>query len=518
MAFTRRILWGWQPDAWQDEWQHDAVSGAWFELLRWGGCGAGEVTLARPFALRHSAPCGSWLAFENPAGTRWYLGQIVERRARWPQGITLRLQGPGARLQHLFPGAYAGNAFSVPQRFAVSDDFLEDPDASQQHTTRIRSLRDLLGQLYQHLIAPHTTIRWDDGLIAPADVSLRSFKFRGEDSLAEILHDLASRAQQAAWGVDEQQRLFFLSTPPEPACVITLGEATPHLTEITTHEWLYNRLLLTGGYEYTSSLPPMARRWRGHYRDLPSIAEHGERRLALTLPWIRTAEDARSFAAGFFRSYAHPCTRYEVTWLSEHLPRPWSQPVELRDPQTRLFLGPMARLRVQFDRVPLLQLQLGVADPHQLLAVTRHLETYPLVPMVGHTGWGGEDLSLSGSADEAADSALPERWQVAFPGLTAGSCPSCPAWQATWMLQREVGIPGVEVWRAELPRCTHQRLTQLELRLAGGQLVLRVFAHGQISTYRRQGPLTAGQPCTLSLEYGAPCCTQWPSEITIVPA
>src|SRR5262245_22861168 len=83
-----------------------AVAGAWFELHRQGGCGAGELRLKDEFPDRNAVVPGHWIAFEFAEDDRWYLGRVESRQASSPAGVTLRLEGMGVELNEAFPGGF----------------------------------------------------------------------------------------------------------------------------------------------------------------------------------------------------------------------------------------------------------------------------------------------------------------------------------------------------------------------------------------------------------------------------
>jgi hypothetical protein len=106
-------------------------------------------------------------------------------------------------------------------------------------------------------------------------------------------------------------------------------------------------------------------RFRGNFVQPESRDEHGERRIRLWVPWLRTPEDALAFVREFFRAYAQPTSRFLVeTDGRSSLIRPWEGRVRLEDRDgAELITGHVESVRVAFDHVPRFRLELGPDDP-----------------------------------------------------------------------------------------------------------------------------------------------------------
>ncbi|HSG70986.1 MAG TPA: hypothetical protein VLA12_11255, partial [Planctomycetaceae bacterium] len=219
----------------------------------------------------------------------------------------------------------------------------------------------------------------------PDSGNLTSFKFRGEESIRSILKDLSLRAKGAAWGVDEQGTFFFLQQKSTIQATWREGTDVSRLEESRDRELLYNRVMLTGGYVYDEPVNSdnTARgfyRWRATYFQPESRALHGERRIRLWIPWIRSATDSRTFVREFFRTYAQPISKFLVEIPNRTtLIKPWEGPVRLLDRNgTELAVSQIATLRVIFDRAPRFRLELGPLDPHTLWPEPPHDERWEI--------------------------------------------------------------------------------------------------------------------------------------------
>lgn len=408
MTFRRRILrYGPSPEAWQGAIEDRAIAGCLFELHRCGGCGRGEVRLNDRFDARDALAIGEWIACEYDDGDRWYLGRIEERRAESPGGIFLRLEGMSVQLNEVYPGGFGGGE-AKPHRYGHTDQFPGDPDRLLETYDDVLRPEDAVRLLLAQYVVPATDIRVDAGLIEDAAVWSEpvNLKFNGEETVRTVLKDLALRARNAAWGVDELGQFFLLQNRADTLVSFREGENLVALREEATRHTLYNRVLLTGGYIYnvaTSESPlRAAARWRGNYRQPASIEKYGERRLRMWVPWIRTAADSRSFVREFFRVYAEPGRTYHLEAVGqEFCPRPWLGRVQLLDRHDAvLFTAQPETVRVRFDNTPRLSLTLGPDDPRTHWPEPPHDERYPVLPPpAGDSSGGGGPITLTLSSD-----------------------------------------------------------------------------------------------------------------------
>ena len=421
MTLSRRILHhGPHPDGTPLIIEDRAIRGCWFELHRQGGCGAGELRLLDSFPLRHDIEPGDWISCEGAPGDRWYLGRVETCRAESPAGLKLELEGMGVQLNEVFPGGFGSQADGAnPHRYAATDLFANDPDHLNETVDFAESVEDVVRLLLQQYVTPATYINYVPSQIEsplnPADIS--SLKFRGEETVRTVIKDLAMRAQGASWGVNAQGEFYFLK--PRDQLLRSYQESVDliSLEETRDREYLYNRLLLTGDYvydrqEYSDNVARRAYRWRANFVQPESRARHGERRLRLWLPWIRTQADSRAFAREFFRTYANPQPRYLLETLPQStLLRPWEGRVAVRDRSGQpLAIARIESIRVSFDRVPSFRIELGPEDPRQLWPEPPQDERWEAPEQVHSIGGPISSLPIyqNSAADSPSTATIPE--------------------------------------------------------------------------------------------------------------
>lgn len=374
------------------------VSNCWFEWLRQGGCGPGELECNLPLESPLFAP-GDFVSIEDQRGTRWYLGRIEEHLTRWPNRAIIRLEGLAVELGEVFPGGFANNETDAPDPYRLGlteGGFSFDPDYGNESFAFASRPEDVVRKLLELEEIASTQIAFPPEEITntTTPVPLESFKFHGEESLRSIFKDLALRAGNAPWGVDEMGRFFFragqeFATQTIPRTSIIQLEHSRSLDQI------FNRVLLTGAYLYLPNGRPY--RWRGNYTEPTSRALYGERRIRLWVPWIRTAQDARGFLKEFFSQYAFPTGRLQVESVAstQWLP-PWKTRYQMEG-----FSGSTGatwqadKLRIEFNETPVYRLELGPVDPRTLWPEPDHDERWPLAPTSElPSGFGGEDIPL----------------------------------------------------------------------------------------------------------------------------
>ncbi len=401
MTYRRRILrYGPAPTALLGTLNEDAISGCWFELHRLGGCGTGELELRAEFTAREGLQVGEWVACEYDDGDRWYLGRIEQRVAKSPGGVTLRLEGMGVELGEVYPGGFDLEADGKPpHRYSRSDRFPGDPDYDRESRDTVDRPEAAIRLLLDQYVLPATHITLDESLLedAPFAAEFVSLKFNGEETVRSILKDLALRLKNAAWGVNEQGQFFLLQPRTTAIASYQEGVDLSRLVETQERAYLYNRVLLTGGYIYAQpeldSAVTGAVRWRGSYRQPDSITQYGERRIRLWVPWLRTPEDSRQFLREFFRIYAVPTKGYDLEIPNQSVcPRPWLGPVEVVNREgTRLIVANVETVRVQFDAAPRLRMTVGPDDPRTHWPEPPHDERFPILrsPASSDVGLGG---------------------------------------------------------------------------------------------------------------------------------
>jgi hypothetical protein len=387
----------------------NAVVGCWFELHRHGGCGAGELRLRDGFPDRNSIDVGDWISLSYSTGQRWYFGRVESREADSPAGLRFRLEGMSIELGEVFPGGFGVSADGVPpHRYANTDLFQYDPDYLLETFDSIATTAQLVKALMNQYVLPATHISLDplDIEEAPDEAGLASFKFRGEESMRSILKDVSLRANNASWGVDETGAFFFIQPRLTVAATFREGTDISRLEESRDRDLLFNRVLLTGGYVYNEPLNSENsirgfHRWRAHYLQPRSRDEHGERRIRLWVPWIRTESDSRGFIREFFRTYSQPTSRFLIDVPNQStLLKPWEGRVQLLDRNgSNLITAPIETLRVEFDQAPLFRMEIGPADPHTLWPEPPHDERWEI------KNEGGGDVTLT-TETESTSSAV----------------------------------------------------------------------------------------------------------------
>jgi hypothetical protein len=412
--FARRVLHhGPDPTAAPVALSDRAIGGCWFELQRQGGCGTGELVLKDRFPERDQVEIGDWISLEYAAGDRWYLGRVEQRQADSPAGVRFRLEGMGIELNEVFPGGFSQDIDGVPpHRFGRTDLFSNDPDYAVETVDTASVASDVVTLLMQRYVTPATHIIHDPLLIVspPDEATVASIKFRGEESVRSIIKELALVARGASWGVGADGKFFFLQKPSTLLATFREGQDVTSLEESRDREFLFNRVLLTGDYIYdvldsSTFIARRSFRYRGNYLQPESRDEHGERRIRMWVPWLRTAEDVLAFVREFFRVYAQPTSRFLVeTDGRSTLLRPWDGRVRLEDRDgAELFTGHVETVRVMFDHVPRFRLELGPEDPRTLWPEPPHDERWEL-PEVQKAG-GKVSLTEETSSDELTSGA-----------------------------------------------------------------------------------------------------------------
>lgn len=351
-----------------------AISGCWFELHRQGGCGAGEVVLQREFHERRAIEIGDWVSCESAPGQRVYLGRVEECRYQIPGLLRVRLMGMAIELNEIFPGGFrASSSEQRPHRYGATDLFSNDPDRQWELAFPASTLQELVRLLLAQHVQNQTHIQYVPSRIEAPQLPLSalSVKFRGEESIRSILKDLALRAQ-ANWGVDAQGQFFFIRRRTSLQSTLKLGRDLVSCEELRDRELLFNRLLLTGDYIYdkrdrSGQIARRVYRWRANYFEPTSCRRHGNRRLRLWVPWIRTQADSLNFAREFFRLYSEPTPRFFVeTTPGSPVVLPWDGEVGLEDSLGSLIgRGVVDKVRVLFDHAPRMRLEIGPEDPRE---------------------------------------------------------------------------------------------------------------------------------------------------------
>lgn len=344
----------------------DRAESAWFELLRQGGCGAGEVVLDYKFTERGSIEVGHYVVMAYSTGVRWYMGRVESIDESSPMRTVVNLYGMVAELGEVFPGGRGGSDIGVPHRYAKTDAFNQDPDWSVQTWDVVSQPNQVVTLLYQQYIDGATHIDLDPGAIEVPDplTSLQSLVFRSQESALSIIRQLATIANNASWGVDANGDLFFKRMRTNVIDTFQEGVHLEKLTMTTDRSLMCNSLLITGDYVYDPSYFPDYYRYQGRWMQTTSVAQHGEIRRNIFLPWCRTDEDAVAFAKQFFRYYAWPSVRHTFTTRPvTGLIKPWDGFIKLWDAEGANYaIQPFDRIRVQFDQFVKFDIWMGFEE------------------------------------------------------------------------------------------------------------------------------------------------------------
>lgn len=542
MPFQRIIQYGPSPTSLTGTMTERAIAGCWFELRRQGGCGRGELQLRQGFLDRNELEIGDWVALSYDETDRWYLGRIIERRSDSPAGMRLTLAGMAAELETVFPGGFGSEADGVaPHRFGCTELFPDDPDAGLVNVDCVSRPEDLIRLLLQQYITGATHIQFDEELIEDATTAaeLSELKVRGTETAADLIRDLALRSHNAAWGVDEQGRFFLLRQRTDIGAEWKEGRDLTALRELAEDELVFNRVLLTGGIVYADCpTPPCASyRWQGNYLQPGSRQQYGERRIRLSIPWIRTSNDSQAFIREFFRVYAQPTPHWdaEVAGVSS-LIRPWLTGVRLINRQDQeLAVGQPEIIRVQFDRTPRLRISLGPLDPRDIWTISRDGEAWPIAPS-DTPGYGGGpvDVTSEGSTETSSSEEEPEtssddgytdcygcgsiarRWQLTISDIGSGTCADCAPLLGTHVLERNFSF-GYCRWRATVLTCGGIHIDFVHTWSATQVVFIRGTTYAAIYTLLSDEFNCHGAN-TFTLTDSNPTCTNWPSSLVLSPA
>lgn len=343
---------------------------ATFSLLRQGGCGSGTLVLKDIWSLRNTIEVGHWIAFDFETGNRWYIGRVHTIEATTEDGMNVQLMGMSDQLSELYVGGFGYIGDDVPRIFAQTDLFPNDPDRAINTFHTMSEPSEIVQWLWNNRIQPNTHAT--ASLIEPTGVTFESYTFRGEETITSIIRQLGILGNGASWGFDEQRRFYYTQKRTGVIATYKNGDSIRRMTRSSTRELLYNRMLLTGGYIYGSDiLSGTAESWTGFWRyratyHVPdSIAVHGERRIRLSLPWIRRNADSREFARQFFATYGGVTNRWTIeTTRQSDLPRPWNGRFTLLDfDDTPLVTNLVDEMTVDFNEYPFFTITLGPEVP-----------------------------------------------------------------------------------------------------------------------------------------------------------
>lgn len=387
-----------------------AVAGCWFEWHRQGGCGPGELRLERRWAESADLLPGDWISIGTTTSDRWYLGRIETWQADYPAGVRVTLAGMVSQLNEIFPGGFGGDDIN-PERHGRTDAFLNDPDHGIQQTRATQTVSSIVNDLVQQHILLKSNVVAADPVVVTHDTPVDSLTLQGEESVRSLLKDLAVRAGGMSWGVDQRGHFFFRPTPTETTATFRLSDDVLRCVETRERDVLFNRLQITGDFVYDEQDAPgglahRSYRYRRVFERTTSLAQFGEHRVRLWLPWIRTDHDARAFAESFFNQYAAPASKFLIEALpGDHRPFPWAGPVRLLNESGQVVaIGTPSVVRVSFDTCPTVRVEIGPEDPRRLWPDPGVDERYEIPPQRPETTTVPSSFESSFSSDSTLPS------------------------------------------------------------------------------------------------------------------
>ena len=383
-----------------------------FELLRLGGCGSGSVTLSDEFVDRGTFSIGQFIEVLYDGSTPWYFGRIENIQEVSPSHVTLSLYGLWSELSEVWPGGFGGANDNAPHRYENSSYWGNDPDYALDTNIAISQPEQFLCLIYEKFILPATNI--GRGVIeSPSpQVGMDGVKMRGEESVAAIIRSVSTNMKTASFGVDETKKLFVKQLRSHvvkvfqegSASVVTTGEVE-NLSRVTDRSLMYNRLLITGGYLYGTSIGPGFYRFQATFRQADSITLNGERRWRAFVPWIRRNADAIQFAKEFFRKYARPTVRYSFRSSGQDtLLRPWDGRIRIKAADgSTMVTSHFDRVQVDFNEIPKFTITVGPEDI-QFPIASEHQRFEVAHPTDRGDGETAPDASVDSLADFAGHS------------------------------------------------------------------------------------------------------------------
>jgi len=342
-----------------------------FELLRHGGCGSGSVVLKDEFVNRGTFSIGEYIEILYDASTPWYFGRIENIAETSPSHVTLSLYGLWSELSEVWPGGFGGSNDKAPHRYAKTSYWGNDPDFNLDTNYAVTQPEQLLCLLYEHHIKNTTNIGRGPIESPSPQVGFDGVKFRGEESAAAIIRSVSTGMKTASYGVDEAKKLFVKQLRSHVVKVFQEGTASvatndeiENLSRTTDRSLLYNRLLITGGYLYGTSIGPGFYRYQSTFRQADSITLNGERRFRAFVPWIRRNADAILFAKEFFRRYSRPTVRYTFRSSGiDTLFRPWDGRIRIKAADgSTLVTTHFDRIQIDFNEIPKCTVTVGPED------------------------------------------------------------------------------------------------------------------------------------------------------------
>lgn len=345
----------------------DGVVSASFDILRQGGCADGTLVVDTAF-LETAIDTGEHIRLSYKTGgvaNAWYLGRVEQVDDSVPAEAVIRMYGWMSYLNDRTIGGPGQDSLDdLPVLYTNDADlFLNDPDYAIQVYTPVDYYHELVGALYTNYIAPYTPISLGTVNTPTIPVEIGSRVFRGQESVAAIVRELAVAQYGAAYGVNAQGQFFMLNRPTSGTLSATFQEGVDitAMSRSTDRSLIVNSLIIIGDYIYE---PLVAYRYARKFKSLSSINTNGERKRTIYVPWLRTDAQALRFAQQIFDDYDTAVTRYSVQVEPQGaMVWPWSGYVRIFDIDgNAIVTEEVSRVSVEFDEAPQLTFHLGPED------------------------------------------------------------------------------------------------------------------------------------------------------------
>lgn len=344
------------------------------EFVRQGGCGSGSLLLRGPMGTYNITP-GMHVQFWYDIDTAWYIGRVEEVAPASPSGTAVRLFGWMSYLNDIQVGGRGQGDSSDPLHYVHSDDpdaFPNDPDKEYQTRETMTTLTGMLQHIANNYVTPSSPITLSSFEV-PTDAEdnkMISMIFRGEDSVSQIFRQVCVALGWSSWGVQENGVLFIKNLPTSTSVVLQEGVNVYNLSKTVDRSKMFNRLIFTGGPVYGTTNDPGFYHYRRNIVHYPSILNYGEKKISLTIPWLRTNEDVYRFIVKLFHEFAGPTTNYTFGVLGDEslgLERPivpWLDRVSLLDyAGNELINGIPVSVQYSFNETPMIEsMTLGSDD------------------------------------------------------------------------------------------------------------------------------------------------------------
>lgn len=285
----------------------NGVSHADFTYERRGGAKSGRIDIAWDWLDRYYIGIGDWVEYWYDGVVRVYSGRVVSREAKPEGGISLTLQGPldlladikiGSRNQKLYYGS------TIPKEAR------RERNAILVKKTRIDEIVwDILQRYLNN--TPQNLITAVSSYIEPTAEEVGLLRFDGNVDLIGALNDLALRAGNYTWGVDEAGYFYFHPVRASNIFTFQVGVNARDVTERESLNETFNHVTVRGGWKYSKTTKPEQLVYERV--DFPSMELYGIRKVEAFSPLVINEDDAIAFADAILDNYSLPSTEVKFT-------------------------------------------------------------------------------------------------------------------------------------------------------------------------------------------------------------